>query len=285
MASEPPPSSSSVSSEAPAALLRLCEANTAMLVASCVQSPCYPTQMPFPLANQHGEPWYGASAPSDKSVLRLKVYYSNEPGSKLVRWLAIAKFPRAKCHKLLKWLKSTDRLEFDRNLFALDKRPLYEWATTDTPVGPVTASLVNKIDIMRVTTKPFPPISKRDFVDINYEKHIVDANGNITISISSGGRPKELIEYEAKEYSHIFPEEAGIVRGETSGGSGWYISQDIDPETKESADSCTMQYIVHSNINGWMPTVVINNSMAAQFADFFLSVKKAMAKKSPDFLM
>ena len=255
-------------------LLSLCESNAKCLIEHCSIS----ADGSAPLKNAHGEPWV-ATPGNDRSDLHLKVYCSKEPDSKLLRWVGVCKFPKTKCYELMTFLQNFEkRGQWDPNCTVVETHVLYEWAAANSNGTSSSNNPKNAMKLLRCETPAMGPISARDFVDINYIRHDLDEQGNITAVLSCGGVTPALDAYQKKHCPTLFPELSGIVRGLTSGGSGWYMPQDRDPVSKELLDSCTLYYVIHSDIKGWLPTVLINNTVGGTFAQFFEKLKEVLAK-------
>jgi len=177
------------------------------------------------------------------------------------------------------------RLTWDSNCTNLEAHSLYEWEVPDPSAEPGAAkktvdNLRNALKFLRCTTAAVGPISARDFVDINYLRHDVDLQGKVYAVVSCGGVTPELEVIHQTKYPQVFPVASGVVRGRTSGACGWYIEQDRDPATGECNDSCTVSYVVHSDIKGWLPSMLINSTIGGTFAAFFEGLKKARAAET-----
>jgi len=250
-------------------LLFLCEANATNLIANC-----------NPLSkNAQGEAWVPAPG-NDRPDLQLRVFSSREPNSSLKRWLGVCKFPGTDCVELMRHFNDLQkRLTWDKNCTNLQTHDLYSWPVIDPSASADAAQrtlpLENTLKFLRCTTAAHGPISARDFVDVNYLRHDVDLRGKCYAVVSCGGVTSELANFHESKHPDVYPVVSGVVRGITSGGCGWYIEQDRDPRTGEYTDACAVSYVIHSDIKGWLPTVLINSTVGGTFADFFQAVKQS----------
>jgi len=250
-------------------LLLLCEANAKNLVANCNVSS----------KNAHGEAWVSTPG-NNRPDLQLTVYSCKEPNSSLKRWLGVCLFPATDCVELMNYFNDLQkRLTWDKNCSHLEAHHLYTWPVIDPSAAPTaekkTLGVHNSLKFLRCTTSAVGPISARDFVDINYLRHDVDRSGKVYAVLSCGGVTPELENAHKTKYSTIYPVVPGVVRGTTSGGCGWYIKQDRDAGTGEYTDACTVSYVIHSDIKGWLPSMLINSAIGGTFAEFFEAVKKS----------
>jgi hypothetical protein len=278
-------------------LYSLCEENAALVIANCGKT------------NQYGEPWVENYQRKD---LGLTVYYSKEKDSSLTRFLGVCRFPATDAAELMAYLHDLPkRLTWDTNCSDLQAHMLYTWPssqspTSSAPVCPTPGSSgvsstdqSDRIVVLCCTTKAVGPISARDFVDVNYVKHIYapcveNASGasassatgaagatttdcaaprsRLAAVVSAGGHTAGLAKLCLEQYSSIFPPtNSSVVRGVTSGGCGWYIVQ-------EPGGDCIMHYIIHCDLKGWFPAFVVNNTLGGTFAEFFAALKKSREK-------
>jgi hypothetical protein len=230
------------------------EENAALLRSNCTSSN----------KNQHGENW---TLSYSKPKLNLDVYYSTEPDSSLTRFMAKCLFNDCKAAELIQVLYDLERrMTWDVNCSHVQSHPLYDWkvegAADDCPN--------NLLHVFLCETNAVGPISARDFVDINYLSHQVDEHGNVLSATSAGGHTSALTAIITENYADIFPEKKGYVRGVSSSGSGWYAVQ--------QGTNVLMYYVIHSDLKGYFPSWLANNTVGGTYVQFFTAVKNSIQK-------
>lgn len=106
----------------------------------------------------------------------------------------------------------------------------------------VLRGLGKDTDLIRIATKGMLTISSRDFTDISVVEELEDG------TILAYGQSVALEEH---------PEESGFVRAWNLPGCGWRI-RPVDVAGKPHAD---IDYVILSDLKGWLPSWTINSAM------------------------
>lgn len=233
--------------------------------------------------NAAGQPWKRATKLDAK--LRLDIFESSVPGCSQKVFKAIIEVPYKLSTLCREIADLPARLRWDRNIAALDMRTVQDVpsATSSDAHGVYT--------LFRSCTKAVGPISSRDFVDATYigpfsllpEAVRAAAPAGMDVAWVNGGRGLE-------EGHADFPEVSGVVRGLNHPGCGWVFeviagpSEALGPAPANSAlppghDGWTrITYVVHSKLNGWLPSSIVNSSMVGMYGTFFGDMLAHMAK-------
>jgi hypothetical protein len=187
--------------------------------------------------NSDDKPWRKRVEKDMGEGLTLTVYDSDVPGSPLLRFKGVleAPFPPDVVVQLVNDHKA--RLAWDGNIAQLDTVVLRQH-------DPFCF-------VLHSATKSVGPVSARDFVDITA---IVALEGG---SYASGGCGY----VDEKRY----PARSGFVRGSNSPGGGWYF----ESVGEGSGTRCRISYVIHSDLKGWMPSVIINNAITGSYVSFY----------------
>jgi hypothetical protein len=71
----------------------------------------------------------------------------------------------------------------------------------------------------------------------------------------------------------VYPEPSGYVRGANFPGCGWHVTASKNGEGKVVT---LVTYIIHTDLKGWFPKIVVNNAIAGSYVDFFKNSSEAM---------
>lgn len=217
-------------------------------------------------ANAEGKPW---TLGREDAALGLKVYYSEVPGSGLLRFKGVCELAGAFSPQFVQTAISDNaaRLRWDRNMQALDTVVLR--GAGASAAAPALASGaggadagVRRVVMLRSATKQVGPVSAREFVDVTA---ICDDGfaGVPAGSVASGGAG--VVD------AARFPEQPAFVRGWNSPGCGWLFERRADGGTR-------VHYVIQSDLKGWFMAVVINNVLTGSFFTFFDDVNKRLAE-------
>lgn len=235
-----------------------------------------------PDQNASGGAWKRAAKLDPK--LRLDIFESSVPGCSQKVFKAVIELPYKLATICREIADLPARLRWDRNIAALDMRVVKE-----VPAA-IAGDAAGVYTLFRSATKPVGPISSRDFVDATYigpftllpEAVRVAAPAGMEIAFIHGGSGLEAGHPD-------FPEVSGVVRGHNHPGCGWVFeviaapSEALGPPPAYTAlppghDGWTrITYVVHSKLNGWLPSSVVNSSMTGMFGSFFGDMLAHMA--------
>jgi len=205
-----------------------------------------------PDVNAEGRPWVlGLERPD----INLKVYYSEVPGSSLLRFKGVCEIKGYAPMYIQEAISdNAERLKWDSNIAALDIHDI----RGGTSGVPSTDEGILRVVLLRSATKPVGPISAREFLDVTAicdEKFPGVPKG----SVVSGGTG--VVD------AGRFPEASGYVRGWNT-ASGWVF--------EKTETGTTIHYVIHSDLKGWMLSVVVNNALTGSYVTFFSDVQKRL---------
>lgn len=196
-----------------------------------------------PRKSADGTEWAAVTKKDDQ---HLEIYNCSVPGSSFLRFKATCVLPHTP-KAVSEFLQDTqNRLTWDANVSRLD--------TTLIEEGPK-----GKVLILHSQTKAVGPISARDFVDVVAIRELADG------CFVNGG---------ASVLDGRFPEQKGVVRGWNSAGGGWHFAP---TPGQDGSVHCTVTYVIHSDLKGYLPAFVINSALTGNFVTFFTGLRKAMA--------
>lgn len=70
---------------------------------------------------------------------------------------------------------------------------------------------------------------------------------------------------------------SGSVRGKNSPGCGWLLEPIFEGEGEaRKVVGTVLHYIIHSDIKGWVPAMVINRALSSNYESFFGALEKHM---------
>lgn len=232
--------------------------------------------------NASGGAWKRATKLDTK--LRLDVFESSVPGCSQKVFKAVIELPYKLSTLCREIADLPARLRWDRNIAGLDMRVVKE-----VPAA-TAADAAGVYTLFRSATKPVGPISSRDFVDATYigpfgllpDAVRAAAPAGMEIAFIHGGSGLEAGHPD-------FPEVSGVVRGLNHPGCGWVFevlaepSAALGPPPANTAlppghDGWTrVTYVVHSKLNGWLPSSIVNSSMVGMYSSFFGDMLTHMA--------
>lgn len=210
--------------------------------------------------NGDGKPWKQYSSNAD---LQLTIYSSEAVGigANLLRHMGVCIFPSISPHALLEFIQdSSHRLTWDRNVSSLEAVPVLE-ASTSRDDGRVVHH--RRCFVGRSVTKKVGPIASRDFVDCNMVLTLED--GEACVAAGVGLTPEESF--------GVFPVTQSSVRGMNQ-ESGWHFTK-----CGVGGVDCKVSYVIHTDLKGWFPAVVINNVIGGSYVSFFQDLKGALAAR------
>lgn len=227
-----------------AALIASAEAGVAVLLRNASPAPLTSDGTPWAPASTHAAtPHHGA----------LTIHKAAVPGSSLARFRAVCTLPHAPAAVARFVGACGPRLAWDRNVAGLDTVVL---AAEGGP--PQRAAVV----LLRSSTKPVGPVSAREFVDVVRTAAVgrgVYVNGGAGVADVDDPR---------------FPPRPGFLRGYNSPGSGWVF----EPAAGAGGRAATrVSYLIHSDLRGWLPSLVVNAALTGAFEAFFADLGAAMA--------
>ena len=97
--------------------------------------------------------------------------------------------------------------------------------------------------------------------------------------LSVGGHTPALTTYINTNYSDIFPETSGVVRGVSSAGSGWLATAEKHADTGLPTGDTILKYVIHADLKGWMPAAILNATVGGTYIDFVTAVRASMSDK------
>lgn len=205
-------------------------------------------------AHASGAPW---AAHSSVPRLRLTVHSALVPGvaARAFRGTCLLPYPVAVVYALLGDLRARER--WDRNIVRLDTRAVAGGAT-----------------VFYSVTKPVGPISGRDFVDATWRGELSALPAEVRTGAGAAALAAgALVNGGAgMEAGHAdFPASAAMVRG-LNHASGWVLEPCApDAGTSGQAGSAwtRISYLVQPELKGWMPTSLVNATLAGMFTAFF----------------
>ena len=203
--------------------------------------------------NAEGRPWVlGLERPD----IHLKVYYSDVPGSSLLRFKGVCTIDGYDPQFIQEAISDNkERLKWDSNIAALDIHDIRGGSSgiESTDEG------VLRVVLLRSATKPVGPISAREFLDVTA---ICDERfpGVSKGSVVSGGTG--VVDADR------FPEASGFVRGWNT-ASGWVF--------EKTETGTRIHYVIHSDLKGWMLSVVVNNALTGSYVTFFSDVQNRLS--------
>jgi len=193
-----------------------------------------------------GSPWVLSTRRDD---LHLTVYHATVPGSQFYRFKAVCRMPFHPAVTAQFLSDGAGRLRWDPNVSRLDTLPV-----ADTPRG--------RVHLLHSQTKAVGPIASRDFVDVV-----------AVVRTPSGGYANG----GGSVTDARLPEQRGVVRGWNSGGGGWTFEP-----VEADAGLCTVTYVIHSDLKGWLPSLIINNAIVGNYVTFFSGALVAMREARLD---
>jgi hypothetical protein len=180
--------------------------------------------------NSDGKPWI---LDFEKPELRLKVYYSEVPGSPLRLFKATCQLPRLNMEHMWDVLDDTKhRCTWDRNIADIN--------TTSVRVYSAERGQLKQLGLFRSATKAVGPISAREFIDVTIMKNV---DKDIMVSAGAGLTVEETCGH--------YPPAKGYVRGFNNLGSGWYFQR--IPATDTEEEGVQVAYCIMSDLKGWFP--------------------------------
>jgi len=185
----------------------------------------------------------------------LVVYESEVPNSPLYRFKCVIDVPYDPDLIQERMHDNIARRKWDTNIHELD-------------IVEIQASNP-RVFILRSATKAVGPISARDFIDVTAV--MKDSNGKL---VSGGG---SLIDLQR------FPVQSGFVRGWNSSGGGWYYEPRINPNGK--LIGCRIHYVIHTDLKGWLPTMIVNNAIAGSYVTFYTDFLKHLKEAYPQAII
>ncbi len=202
-----------------------------------------------------GAPWSRVLA---NAALSLEVFDAPVPASALRRFKAVAALPFPPAAVAAALADHAARMVWDRNIALLEE--------VELQAAPFRATLLHS------RTKAVGPIAGRDFVDACVALHLpappaagpeawVAAPG----SIAAGGIG---VRADAR-----FPETPAAVRGYNTPGSGWVF------EPADGGAATRVHYCIHVDLAGWLPTMLVNSSIAGSYVSFFTDLGRHLAAR------
>ena len=209
---------------------------------------------PGAATSAEGSPWVLSTRRAD---IQLEVYHAVVPGSSFLRFKAVCVVPFAPAVVAAFMGDGARRLQWDPNVARLDSLPVEH----PPPRG--------RVYLLHSQTKAVGPISSRDFVDV---VAVVELPGGA--HANGGGSVVDA----------RLPEQRGIVRGWNSAGGGWTFVP-IAPAAGAAAPrrvETRVTYVIHSDLKGWLPALVVNSAITSNYVTFFEGALKAMAAAKLD---
>ena len=193
-----------------------------------------------------GTTWKECSKQKD-----IVIYQCAVPGSSMLRFKAIFSLPYAPAVVSAFVSDNEHRRSWDSNLSKIETTEL----GTDER---------GKFHLLHIETKAVGPVSARDFVDAVAIVSLPDG------SIANGGRGL------TDGANDVYPEARGVVRGLNGPGGGWIFR----PVQAEGGVHTEIVYVIHCDLKGWLPHVVVNNALVGSYVSFYKDLTRAMAAKA-----
>ena len=215
-----------------------------------------------PDVNAEGRPW---TQGLDDKALRLRVFYSEVPGSSLLRFKGVCDLDGFTPQFVQTAISdNVERLKWDSNMFGLDTIVLRgPGAAASAPELSATSDAgVRRVVLLRSATKRVGPVSAREFIDVTA---ICDDGfpGVPAGSVMSAGAGVPDADADAR-----FPAAHGYVRGANSPGCGWLFER--------TPAGTRVHYVIHSDLKGWFVPMVINAVLTGSFVTFFGDVRRRL---------
>lgn len=198
-----------------------------------------------------GAPWVLSTRRED---LHLTVYHAAVPGSPTYRFKAVCLMPFHPAVTAQFLSDGVGRLRWDPAVSRLDCIPV-----ADTPRG--------RVHLLHSQTKAVGPISSRDFVDV--VAVVRTPSGGYANGGGSVTDPR-------------LPEQRGVVRGWNSGGGGWTFEPVEEAGGADAGPRCRVTYVIHSDLKGWLPALIINSAITGNYVTFFSGALAAMREARLD---
>ena len=203
---------------------------------------------------------FPASSPAFTAPFRslsLNVF-ADFPGSSNRRFKGVCDLPYPPALVFSVLSDNARRCVWDRNIASLEATVL------QTSPHPAT--------LLRSCTKGMLGISSRDFLDVSVELRFPDGPSppapGTGFSAPAGSLVVAGVGLEADA---AYPEGLlGTVRGFNSPGSGWVF------EALPGGSSTRVHYLIHVDLRGWIPSALVNSSLAKNYVDFFTDLLEAI---------
>jgi len=212
----------------------------------------------------HATPWRRVLA---DAALHLEVFDADVPGDAMRVFKGVCELPFSPRAAYAALADHAARPAWDGNLALLEAAPLAG--------GGAEAALLHSV------TKQVGPIAARDFIDVCVLFEVGDAGG--------GGAPPPPPAgpdaFEAPRGTVVsggvgvdadarFPAGEGAARGAVRGlnGSCGWVFEPLDGGARTRC-----HYLIHTHMRGWLPSVVINASLAGNYVTFFRELGRRLA--------
>jgi hypothetical protein len=156
--------------------------------------------------------------------------------------------------KATTFVKNASPKQFIEYIENFNKRVVYDNNFKSLKKIPLKKSNDDEIFILQTETNQIGVVSSREFIDLSLIKNL--DNGNIIFCGSS------------IELNDIFPYKQNSVRGVNYEGSGWFIQKD------NLINGFRLTLIVETDLKGWFPSVVTNNSICYGLIGIFTGIHK-----------